>query len=425
MRKISFPKKTSWNRLCERPAMSLESMEAIVKEVFIEVRLNGDKAVQQFTEKFDNKKLTKLTYSLKEKNLALDPTLEAAIDLAYDNIYTFHAAQKRTYEKIQTTKGVICWQEDRAIERVGLYIPGGSAPLFSTVLMLAIPAQIAGCTELVLCTPPDQKGKIPLSIQYAAQKCGVDKIYCVGGIQAIAGMTFGTKSIPKVDKIFGPGNAFVMAAKSFAQQLGVAIDMPAGPSELLIIADEKANVSFAAADLLSQAEHGEDSQVVLLTTNNDWAERLIQEVNRQVSSLPRKVIAQQALKKSMVILFEEIKECIEFSNEYAPEHLILATENARELTKEIKNAGSVFIGAFSCESAGDYASGTNHTLPTSGAAKAYSGVNLSSFQKQITFQDISAQGILTIGPAIERMAEAEDLEAHKRAVSYRLNTLKA
>jgi histidinol dehydrogenase len=424
MKIIVNPEKKAWSKLSKRPALSLESLMPVVKKVFKEVATKGDAALKKFTLEFDQQKLNTIGVPIEDLSISLDPTLEAAIDLAYDNVYRFHEAQKKTYRKIETTKGVVCWQEDRPIEKVGLYIPGGTAPLFSTVLMLAIPAQIAGCSDLVLCTPPDNNGGIPPAILYTAKKCGIKVIYQLGGIQAIAAMSLGTVSVPKVDKIFGPGNAYVTAAKSYAQQLGIAIDMPAGPSELLVIADEQASVEFAAADLLSQAEHGEDSQVILLTTNIDWANELIEEIKQQVATLPRKNIALASLKKSFVIVFESIDVCVDFSNEYAPEHLIIATQNADIIASKISNAGSVFIGEYSCESAGDYASGTNHTLPTSGAAKAYSGVNLASFQKQITFQKISQEGILKIGPAIERMASAEQLEAHKRAVSVRLNSIK-
>lgn len=349
--------------------------------------------------------------------------MKQAIEIAGKNIETFHRSQQEEIIKVETSSGVMCWRESRAIERVGIYIPGGSAPLFSTVLMLAIPAKIAGCKEIVLCTPPDNEGNIDPAILYSAKYAGITKIFALGGIQAIGAMTFGTDSIPKVDKIFGPGNQYVMAAKRSAQYYGVAIDMPAGPSEVLVIADETANPSFVAADLLSQAEHGPDSQVILLSTSKKVIKAVNKEIETQLAALPRQDIAEQALKNSKSIFFKEIDECIEFSNFYAPEHLILAIDNSTLVSRDVTSAGSVFLGNWSCESAGDYASGPNHTLPTSGFAKSYSGVSLDSFVKKITFQQIDEQGILSIGGAVEAMAEAEQLFAHKNAMTLRVGAV--
>jgi histidinol dehydrogenase len=349
--------------------------------------------------------------------------LKEAIALAKSNIEKFHAAQKTTKIEMETTEGVLCWQEKRAIQKVGLYIPGGSAPLFSTVLMLAVPAKLAGCKEIVLCTPPGKNGKINPAILYAANLCGVTKIYKIGGIQAIAGLTFGTKTIDKVYKIFGPGNQFVTVAKQLATQYNVAIDMPAGPSELLVFADASANPAFVAADLLSQAEHGTDSQVILVTTSKSILKSVETEIDKQINELPRKEIAQKAMENSKLMLIKNDQEAIEFINEYAPEHFIICSKNEDFFIENITNAGSVFIGNYTPESAGDYASGTNHTLPTNGYAKNYSGVNLDSFLKSMTFQKISAKGIQNIGKAIEIMAEAEGLQAHKNAVTLRLKSL--
>jgi histidinol dehydrogenase len=349
--------------------------------------------------------------------------LKAAIQLAKQNIEKFHSSQIEESKVIETTRGVNCWRESRGIEKIGIYIPGGTAPLFSTVLMLGIPAKLAGCKEIILCTPPNKRGEIDPVILYAANLVGITSVYSVGGIQAIAAMTYGTESIPKVDKIFGPGNQYVTAAKQLAQNIGVAIDMPAGPSEVLIIADKTCNPSFVAADLLSQAEHGADSQVILLSDSEQVVDETLLELVQQLNLLPRKSITKKALKNSKVIVLKNIKECIEFSNEYAPEHLILAIDKAKKEIPNIINAGSVFIGNYSCESAGDYASGTNHTLPTNGYARNYSGVSLDSFVKKITFQKLTKEGIKNIGPAIELMAEAEQLLAHKNAVTLRLKSL--
>ena len=404
----------------------MQDLNPLVQQVFTEIKQNGDAAVAKYTQLFDGVSLSSFEVTAEEMQDAtavVPDELKLAIQLAKGNIEKFHAAQNEERQIIETMQGVTCWRESRAIEKVGIYIPGGSAPLFSTVLMLAVPAAIAGCTEIVLCTPPDKQGKINPVILYTAQLAGVSKIYKVGGIQAIGAMAFGTQSIPKVDKIFGPGNQYVTAAKQAAFAAGVAIDLPAGPSELLVIADTTANAAFVAADLLSQAEHGGDSQVVLVTTNEDFGNSVLAEINAQVAALPREGVAQKALDHSRIIVLPDTSNCIEFSNGYAPEHLIIATADADALAEKVTNAGSVFIGNYSCESAGDYASGTNHTLPTNGYARSYSGVSLDSFVKKITFQKITAQGLQNIGPAIEAMAAAEQLQAHKNAVTIRLKSL--
>jgi histidinol dehydrogenase len=427
MKTIKNPTKKEWAKLMQRPAVEQEELFTLVNQIFAEIRKDGDKAVKKYSHFFDKVDMEKLEVSekqLKESVKTVSKELQDAIKLAKDNIEKFHAAQQEKKQIIETTKGVKCWRENRAIEKVGIYIPGGSAPLFSTVLMLGIPAKLAGCKEIVLCTPPSKQGEINPAILFAAKLVGVTKIFAVGGIQAIGAMTFGTKSIPKVDKIFGPGNQYVTAAKQVAQNFGVAIDMPAGPSEVLVIADESCEPEFVAADLLSQAEHGADSQVILLLDNEKVVEQTLQEIKKQVKALPRKEIAEKALKNSKAIVLKSIDECIEFSNEYAPEHLIIAVKKYANYTSKISNAGSVFLGNYSCESAGDYASGTNHTLPTNGYARNYSGVSLDSFVKKITFQELSAEGIKNIGPAIEIMAEAEQLIAHKNAVTVRLKNSK-
>ena len=394
-----------------------------VEKMFYDIHRKGDKAVLQYGQKFDYPEQQTLLVSQETIEAAsekISEQLKQAIELARKNIETFHLSQQEEIRKVETAPGVVCWREARPIERVGIYIPGGSAPLFSTVLMLAVPAKIAGCNEIVLCTPPDKDGNIHPAILYTANLVGVTKIVAAGGIQAIGAMTFGTESIPKVDKIFGPGNQYVMAAKRSAQYYGVAIDMPAGPSEVLVIADETCNPSFVAADLLSQAEHGPDSQVILLSNNKQAIKNVNKELDLQLANLPRKDIATQALKNSRAILFKSLDECVDFSNVYAPEHLILAVENPVLTSRNVVNAGSVFLGNYSCESLGDYVSGPNHTLPTGGFAKAYSGVSLDSFVKKITFQQVDAEGIANIGPAVETMAEAEQLFAHKNAVTLRL-----
>jgi histidinol dehydrogenase len=411
--------------LLERPTKTIDDIEATVKGIFKEVQAKGDTAVAKYTSLFDGVAVANLEVTLEEINqaIALIPQeLKDAIQLAKDNIEKFHTAQKTSPVTIETTPGVSCWQEKRPIQKIGLYIPGGTAPLFSTVLMLAVPANIAGCKEIVLCSPPDKKGNINPAILYAAQLCGVTKILKVGGIQAIAGLTFGTALIPKVYKIFGPGNQFVTVAKQLATQFGVAIDMPAGPSELLIVADDSAVSAFVASDLLSQAEHGTDSQVILVSTSKELIDAVETEIKAQLEALPRKAIATKAIENSKLIYVENDQITLDLIDEYGPEHFIICTKNEDFYVNNIGNAGSVFIGNYTPESAGDYASGTNHTLPTNGYAKNYSGVNLDSFWKSMTFQKITAAGIQNIGPAIELMAEAEGLQAHKNAVTLRLQS---
>jgi len=423
MEKYIAPNRAEWASLAQRPSSEQVSLTGLVNQVFGEIRKGGDKAVNKYSLLFDKAELESFAVAQKAFNDASEKVsseLKSAIQLAKSNIEKFHAAQIETPKSIETTKGVECWRESRGIETVGIYIPGGTAPLFSTVLMLGIPAKLAGCKNIILCTPPDKNGEINPAILYTAELVGITSVFSIGGIQAIAAMTFGTESIPKVDKIFGPGNQYVTAAKQAAQQMGVAIDMPAGPSEVLIIADNSCNPAFVAADLLSQAEHGADSQVILLSDDESVIDKILKEMEQQLQALPRKEIAEKALGNSKAILLENLNECIEFSNNYAPEHLILAVNMARNLVSQITKAGSVFLGNYSCESAGDYASGTNHTLPTNGYARSYSGVSLDSFVTKITFQELSKEGIRNIGPAIELMAEAEQLFAHKNAVSLRL-----
>lgn len=418
-----YPQKETWAGLVKRPVLKREKLTETITEIFNEVSKYGDRALIEFNKKFDNAEVENIKVSREDIDAAgmlVDDSLKLAIQQAKENIAKFHASQVLKTEKIETVKGVVCWRENRAIGKVGIYIPGGTAPLFSTVLMLAVPAQLAGCKEIVLCTPPDQNGNINPAILYAANLCGVTEIFKTGGAQAIAAMTLGTESIPSVYKIFGPGNQYVVAAKEFAQNYKVAIDMPAGPSEVLVIADEKAVPAFCAADLLSQAEHGSDSQVVFLAMDERILEETVKETEKQLAVLPRNELAAEALKNSHFILMESLEEALEFSNQYAPEHLILALENAEQYISGIENAGSVFLGNYSCESAGDYASGTNHTLPTNGFAKNYSGVSLDSFVKKITFQHLSEEGLKNLGKTIELMAEAEGLSAHKNAVSIRL-----
>jgi histidinol dehydrogenase len=417
----------NWQSLLERPTKSVEDIENTVNEIFKDVAVNGDSAIARYTTIFDGVTLENIIVSQEEINNAtsvVSSGLKGAIQLAKNNIEVFHAAQKTEKVSVETTPGVFCWQEKRAIDKIGLYIPGGTAPLFSTVLMLAIPAKIAGCKEIVLCSPPDKNGQINPAILYAAQLCGVTKIYKIGGIQAIAAMTFATDTVSKVSKIFGPGNQFVTVAKQLATKYGIAIDMPAGPSELLVVADESSNPAFVASDLLSQAEHGADSQVILVSDAKQVIDNVLVEVERQTNELPREEVVMKALESSSAILIEDASDALSFINDYAPEHLIISTNNDDFFVNGITNAGSVFIGEYTPESAGDYASGTNHTLPTNGYAKAYSGVNLDSFTKSITFQKISKKGIQNIGNAIELMAEAEGLQAHKNAVTLRLNSLK-
>ena len=427
MKVISNPSKKDWKQLLERPTKTVDDIEGVVNQVFADIQKNGDTAINKYTQIFDGVSLENNIVSNAEIEEAINlvsQDLKQAINLAKTNITNFHTAQKTVKVAVDTANGVSCWQEKRPITKVGLYIPGGTAPLFSTVLMLAIPAQIAGCKEIVLCSPPNKQGKIHPAILYTANLCGVTKILKVGGIQAIAGLTFGTKNIPQVYKIFGPGNQFVTVAKQLATKFGVAIDMPAGPSELLVVADDSAKASFVASDLLSQAEHGVDSQVILVSTSKKLIAEVEKEINSQILELPRKEIAQKAIENSKSIFVETDEIALELINEYGPEHFIVCTNNNSFYVQNIENAGSVFIGNYTPESAGDYASGTNHTLPTNGFTKAYSGVNLDSFTKSITFQEISKTGIQNIGNAIELMAETEGLQAHKNAVTLRLNDLK-
>jgi histidinol dehydrogenase len=426
MKFVSYPKIEDWQDLLKRPTQTVEDIEDTVKQIFSEVDSKGDEAIKKYTELFDGIKLNQLEVSnleIKESESLVSEELKQAITLAKSNIEVFHKAQRTQKIEVETTQGVRCWQEKRPIQKVGLYIPGGTAPLFSTILMLAVPALIAGCEEIVLCTPPDKEGKINPAILYTANLCGISKIYKVGGIQAIAGMTFGTKSISKVYKIFGPGNQFVTVAKQLATKFNVAIDMPAGPSELLVVADDTANAAFVASDLLSQAEHGKDSQVILVSTSMDLIKDVEAEISNQLKELPRKDIAEVAIKHSKSILVKDNVEALDLINTYGPEHFIVCTKDNDFFVNGIQNAGSVFIGNYTPESAGDYASGTNHTLPTNGYAKQYSGVNLDSFMKSMTFQEISKTGMQNIGNAIELMAEAEGLQAHKNAVTLRLKSL--
>lgn len=426
IKQFKYPNITDWKSLCKRPLQNQENLSEQVKSVFDEVKINGDKALKFFTEKFDSVILNDLKVSESEideaKNLVSNE-LKLAIKTASENIRKFHTSQQEEKKIIETTEGVFCWRESRAIENIGIYIPGGTAPLFSTVLMLGIPSNIAGCKNIAICSPPDKDGKINPAILFTADLVGIKNIFKVGGSQAIASLIFGTETIPKVEKIFGPGNQYVTFAKQLALNYNVAIDIPAGPSEVLVIADESSIPEFVAADLLSQAEHGTDSQVILLSNSEKVINEINIEIERQLKELPRNEIAEIALENSKSILLNSIDETIEFSNFYAPEHLILSIENAENFTDKIKNAGSVFLGNCSPESAGDYASGTNHTLPTNGFAKNYSGVSLDSFVKKITFQNITKKGIKNIGKTIELMAEAEELMAHKNAVSVRLKYL--
>ncbi|OAD40700.1 histidinol dehydrogenase [Polaribacter atrinae] len=427
MNTIINPPKKDWTQILERPTKTVDDIEGVVNEVFADIQKNGDAAIQKYTQKFDGVSLENNIVSVNEINEAINlvsEELKEAIQLAKENITKFHTAQKTAKVFVETTNGVSCWQEKRPIQKVGLYIPGGTAPLFSTVLMLAIPAQIAGCKEIVLCSPPNKEGKIHPAILYAANLCGVTKIIKVGGIQAIAGYTFGTETIPQVYKIFGPGNQFVTVAKQLSTKHGVAIDMPAGPSELLVVADDSANASYVASDLLSQAEHGADSQVILVSTSKEMITEVEKEIEIQLAKLSRVEIAQKAIQNSKSIFVENDETALELINEYGPEHFIVCTNNNDFYIDNIENAGSVFIGNYTPESAGDYASGTNHTLPTNGFSKSYSGVNLDSFTKSITFQKITKAGIKTIGKSIELMAAAEGLDAHKNAVSIRLKDLK-
>lgn len=426
MKVIRYPERAEWTSLLERPHIDMTALYATVNTVLTDVRTRGDRAVLDYEEKFDRVSLSSLQVTEAEMEAAeqlVPEELKDALRQAERNIATFHEAQRFQGKKIETAPGVVCWQKAVPIEKVGLYIPGGTAPLFSTVLMLAVPARLAGCREIVLCTPPDREGRVNPAILHAARLAGVHRIFKAGGVQAIGAMAYGTETVPKVYKIFGPGNQYVMAAKQQVSLHEVAIDMPAGPSEVLVVADEKANPVFVAADLLSQAEHGADSQVLLVTTSDWMLERVWEEVQVQLEQLPRRELAVRSLEHSKLILVRSMEEAMELANAYAPEHLILEVEDYASLAEKVVNAGSVFMGAYTPESAGDYASGTNHTLPTSGYARAYSGVNLDSFVRKITFQELSPEGIRNIGPAIEKLASGEQLDAHKNAVTLRLLSL--
>ena len=426
MKVIRYPERAEWTSLLERPHIDMTALYATVNTVLTDVRTRGDRAVLDYEEKFDRVSLSSLQVTEAEMEAAeqlVPEELKDALRQAERNIATFHEAQRFQGKKIETAPGVVCWQKAVPIEKVGLYIPGGTAPLFSTVLMLAVPARLAGCREIVLCTPPDREGRVNPAILHAARLAGVHRIFKAGGVQAIGAMAYGTETVPKVYKIFGPGNQYVMAAKQQVALHEVAIDMPAGPSEVLVVADEKANPVFVAADLLSQAEHGADSQVLLVTTSDRMLERVREEVQVQLEKLPRRELAVRSLEHSKLILVHSMEEAMELANAYAPEHLILEVEDYTSLSEKVVNAGSVFMGAYTPESAGDYASGTNHTLPTSGYARAYSGVNLDSFVRKITFQELSPEGIRNIGPAIEKLASGEQLDAHKNAVTLRLLSL--
>ena len=431
MKIYRYPDRNQWAEIVARPHLDTTQLMATVSSVLDDVRQRGDTAVKEYEERFDHVKLSSLTVTEEEMaqaELLVSPELKESIKLAYRNIHTFHEAQYFTPIKVETTPGVICSQRSMPIEKVGLYIPGGTAPLFSTVLMLATPAQIAGCREIVLCTPPTYKpadgthysAGIHPAILFAAKVAGVSKIFKAGGVQAIGALAYGTESIPKVHKIFGPGNQYVMAAKQQVSMGDVAIDMPAGPSEVCVIADETSNAAFVAADLISQAEHGIDSQVLFITTDDEMAEKVQREIKLQLEALPRQSIANQALENSRIVLVANKEEAMDLSNLYAPEHLVIQTSDYMVLARKVVNAGSVFLGNYACESAGDYASGTNHTLPTHGYATAYSGVNLDSYCRKITFQLLTAEGVRNIGPTVERMAEAEQLQAHKNAMTLRI-----
>ncbi len=426
MRIIEYPQPSQWADIVERPHLDVSQLNATVESVLADIREHGDEAVKRYEEKFDHVALQSLAVSeeemLEAESLVSDE-LKEALRLAHHNIATFHAEQRFEGKKIETAPGVVCWQKSSPIEKVGLYIPGGTAPLFSTVLMLATPAKIAGCKEIVLCTPPNREGRVNPAILMAARIAGVDKIYKIGGVQAIGAMAYGTESVPKVYKIFGPGNQYVMAAKQQVSLHDVAIDMPAGPSEVCVIADAESNAAFVAADLLSQAEHGVDSQVFLISTSKEMIEKVSKEVEAQLEQLPRKELASKTLENSTFVLVKDSEEAIALSNTYAPEHLIIATKDYEQLAQKVVNAGSVFLGKYACESAGDYASGTNHTLPTHGYAMAYSGVNLDSFVRKITFQHLSPEGIHSIGRAVELMAENEQLHAHRNAMTLRIKSL--
>lgn len=426
MRIVRYPEREVWKKILERPHTDISALNGVVDDILEDVRNNGDEAVLRCEMRFDGVSLKSLAVTEDEIENAVrsvDAELKEAIELAHSNIERFHMAQRTTEHKVETMPGVSCWQKSVAIQKVGLYVPGGTAPLFSTVLMLATPARIAGCDDIVLCTPPDKNGNVNPAILVAAKTAGVDKIYKIGGVQAIGAMAYGTETVPKVYKIFGPGNRYVMAAKQRVSLDGVAIDMPAGPSEVCVVADETSNVEFVAADLLSQAEHGTDSQVLLISTSESVAVRVSEEIDRQLAVLPRRDIAARSLENSLCIIAHDGSEAMEISNAYAPEHLVIATEDYDVLADKVVNAGSVFLGKYACESAGDYASGTNHTLPTHGYAMAYNGVNLDSYIRKITFQHITPEGVMSIGRAVEVMAENEQLEAHKNAMTVRLRNI--
>ena len=427
MKIIQEPSLEQWIALTRRGTVPMQTLEPLVREVFNTIRDLGDEAVRRYTRQFDSADLNDLVVSREEMEKASSEVpleLKEAIKLAQENIIAFHTAQKPTGIEVETKPGVRCWQTFQPIEKVGIYIPGGTAPLFSTILMLAVPATIAGCSEIIMCTPPGKDGTIDPVMLYTAQLCGVTSVLKIGGIQAIGALTFGTETVPAVSKIFGPGNQYVTAAKNLATQFGIAIDMPAGPSELMVVADETADPDFVAADLLSQAEHGPDSQVILLTPSPDWIPKVMQSLSAQLKSLPRAEIAERALENSRVICLKDPKQLVDFMNDYAPEHLIINTADNSVYTREVKNAGSVFVGPYTPESAGDYASGTNHTLPTNGYARQFSGVTVGAFMKSTTFQEIDPEGLMHIGKAIEIMAASERLEGHKNAVSLRLEKLR-
>ena len=427
MKKYFNPKKDNWASICERPLFDNTQIKKIVNDVFDNVKVNGDKALIQYTKKFDNIDLKEISFDLERIDISeidIDPELKESIDNAFNNIYKFHESQLFVSKKIETSKEVFCWQDKRPIENVGLYIPGGTAPLFSSVLMLAIPAMIAKCKKVILCTPPEKNGDINKAILYSAKLCNVNTIINIGGAQAIAAMSLGTKSVPKVNKIFGPGNQYVTSAKLNSIDYNTAIDMPAGPSELLVLADSKANPDYVASDLLSQAEHGPDSQVILVSLCKALIEKVEKSLKNQSKKLDRIDFINKSISNSKLIYFENKEEAVEFINEYAPEHYIINVEDETYFIENLVNAGSVFIGNYTPESAGDYASGTNHTLPTNGNAKQYSGVNLDSFMKTITFQKISKKGLINISKTVETMAEAEGLQAHKNAVTIRINDIK-
>lgn len=427
MKIIKYPSKNEWPEIVKRPHLNIAELNTTVNKVLDDVKANGDKAVKHYEKLFDHVDIDSLAVNeneIKDALASITPELKASIELAHHNISVFHEAQRFKGKKIETAPGVTCWQKSIPIEKVGLYIPGGTAPLFSTVIMLATPAKIAGCKEIVLCTPPNREGKVNPAILAAAHIAGVSKIFKAGGVQAIGAMAYGTGSVPKVYKIFGPGNQYVMAAKQQVSLHDVAIDMPAGPSEVCVIADAKSNVSFVAADLLSQAEHGTDSQVMLITTSEEMLLKVKEETERQLEKLPRKEIAAKTLENSQMVLVRDTNEAMELSNCYAPEHLIIATEDYEALSAKVINAGSVFLGKWACESAGDYASGTNHTLPTHQYALAYNGVNLDSYNRKVTFQHLTGEGIKSIGNAVVCMAENEQLEAHAEAMRMRINQLR-